>query len=292
MYKMNHRNLFFLLVLSFFSMETTFAQADFRETLQSTLDSIIHPYEAMTGADFGPELTFSFKNSFDGVMRKEGSEYSGQLNSVKFVQGDSVRLEKVGLLGGVFAYANLGSDQDLAILGDEKIKELIELEDSLGFWNQFQKIEKVKVRDFAQYWMVLDCQEENYTMFEKVENVFLPIGNSTIHTNVINRDDRILLQFNFGTSRGKALLGLGCADTENQFVEFVFGDGTVLKSNNIEFDLCQTLEVDITDDLSSFENTITEFYFSMSKKDQRLKVDHEIPQNQINLKLDCLLDAK
>ncbi len=285
-------NKFFWLV--FFSMLVVqiFAQADYREKLQATLDSIVTPYEEMTGADFGPELGFSFKEAYKGVMLKGGSEYSGKLNVIEFVAGDSVRFERLGILGGTFAYANFESYEESAIMGEEDINSLVALEDSIGFWNQFEKIKKVRPREFAQYWMVLDCQEENYTLYEKVERVFMNFDNTSLNANIIDRDDRILLKFNFSTSYGKALYGLGCADKGEHYIEFMFEDGTVLKKNNIEFESCQTMEVDISEDLVSFEKAILELNFSLSKKEKRLILDNEIAQNQINLKIDCLTNTK
>jgi hypothetical protein len=288
---MKNTQIIFWFLLSLSLGTQSLAQDDYRQTLQSTLDSILQPYEVATGAVFGPGLAFSFNKPYCGTMRSKGSLYSGQINSIPYNLGDSVSLIKVGILGRAFAYGRFESLKELAIISEQKINELVELNDSIDFWNHFEKIKEVKAKDFAQYWVVLNCNEEDdYSDHEKNERVFMNFGTTSLKVQLRRLNQQILLEVEFNSSFGKKLRGLGCADSNESFVEFTFKNETKVKKYNIEEETCQTLIVDISEDLKAFENAITEIKFSMSKGEKRLLIDNELSQNHINLKLDCIIN--
>ena len=81
---------------------------------------------------------------------------------------------------------------------------------------------------------------------------------------------------------------MGCAEDDKAFIEIKFEDGKVLKKQNIEFEYCESMEIDITEDIKIFQQGIMEMNISFSKRSQRFVIDHKLFQNQINLKLDCI----
>jgi hypothetical protein len=267
-----------------------YGQADYRANLQAKLDSIVNTHEATTGTDFGPGMAFSFKEPYLGVMQSEGTFYTAKINSISYNTGDSISLFRAGILGGTFVYGKFDHHDEFAIISGRKINDLVVLQDSIGFWNQFEKIKKVKAKDFAQYWLILDCNDEEDGGNEKNERAFMNFGTTSLSVRLKRIEDQFLLEFDFYSSVGNDLRGLGCADSEDAFVEFKFEDGSVVKKHNLDLEFCQTLKIDISEDIAEFEKPITELKFSMSKKEKNLLIDHEIPQNQINLKLDCLID--
>ena len=257
-----------------------FNQANIREVFQAKIDSIVQPYEVATDTKFGPDMTFGFKEPYVGYMREEGSQYTSKLNTVKHKEGDTIRLYKTGSQGGIFGQFDF--DERFVLLSPRSINKKVVFQDSAGFWNHYEKLKKIKHREYVPYWMALDCLDEN-------ERCSIFFGASYLLVRFQKKEEKIIIELDFGMSGGDDLKGLGCAENEEAFIEFNFEDGSTLKKQNIETEYCQSMKIDVSDDLVALEKPITAMTFGMSRKTKKVLIDHEISRNQINLKLDCLL---
>jgi len=258
------------ITLAFQSIQVL-GQISFRENLQTKLDSIIEPYEKETDTYFGTDMTFAFKQPYTATMKKNGSLYTAEINSIKYNRGDTIKLVKVNVLTRPYILGKLSESEQLVVLSRDEINKSLSLKDSLKFWHQFDKFKKVKARNFAQYWLALMRDEkDDYLPKETNERIFMNLKANFINIYLSKKEGQTTMRFDLSSSAGEDLKGLGCADTKNEFVEFKFSDGSVLKKENLDSEYCQSLKIDISDHLAQFKNPISALKLGLTKKTKNL----------------------
>jgi len=269
---------------------TLSGQSTYRTILQAKVDSLVKPYEDLSGTKIQSDMSFKFNEEFQGIMKNDGSMYTQQ-GSIEYKKGDTISLYKASLVGGLYVSGKLSTTDKEPYFKNYKIKSEINLLDSIGFWKQFDLVKKIKAKDFAQYHVALRCDTDNYSKFEKLERMFVNSEKNLLAVRLLEKDEKLFLVFALDASHGNELKGLGCAEDDKAYLEVKFDDGTSIKRQNKEYEYCQSLHIDITDDIDKFRQGIVELKISMSKKKHAFKIEDPFIQNQINLKLDCITNT-